>query len=174
MNIDNKIVEELTTLKSDVAFKCDSFGLVNSKSPNTLSFIDDEKFLEQLILNKNISVVFSTPELKDKIIDRILIVSDDPRFYFYDVAGPQRGRFFWQFVEISLSAFAAAGKNINITRIISAKYLDDKVVTVKDQHIQLIYLPRKFLAKNQKLQSGEQVMVEIPPNDFLDLKIVKK
>ena len=84
MNIDNKIVEELTTLKSDVAFKCDSFGLVNSKSPNTLSFIDDEKFLEQLILNKNISVVFSTPELKDKIIDRILIVSDDPRFYFYD------------------------------------------------------------------------------------------
>jgi len=48
------------------------------------------------------------------------------------------------------------------------------VVTVKDQHIQLIYLPRKFLAKNQKLQSGEQVMVEIPLNDFLDLKIVKK
>ena len=78
------------------------------------------------------------------------------------------------FVLISLPGFAVTGKNINITGIISGKYLDDKLITVEDQHKQVIYLPRKFLAKNQKLQKGETVKVEIPLEEFLDLKIVKK
>jgi UDP-3-O-[3-hydroxymyristoyl] glucosamine N-acyltransferase len=84
MRIDNKLIEELTTLRSDVNFNCDSFGLVNSVSPNTLSFIDDEKFLEQLLQNENITVVFSSDGLKEKIKGKTVLICSDPRFYFYD------------------------------------------------------------------------------------------
>lgn len=84
MEITNELVEEITGIKLSLPFVCNSFGLVNSSSPNTLSFIDDEKFLEELIQNINISVVFSTSEFKQKITNKIVIICDDPRFYFYD------------------------------------------------------------------------------------------
>ncbi len=84
MVIDNKIVAELTDLKITDSFICESFGLVNSKTENTLSFIDDEEFLDQLLKNDNITVIFCTKELKNKIKGKLIIECHDPRYYFYD------------------------------------------------------------------------------------------
>jgi len=83
--IDDKIIEELSGLKSNEAFNCNLFGLVNSTQPNTLSFIDDKRYLEQLNSNPCITVVITTFAFENKIFNKLLIFCDDPRFYFYDI-----------------------------------------------------------------------------------------
>jgi len=64
-----------------------SLGLINSTTENTLSFIDDEKFLSEALLNSNLKGIFVTEEFREKFVKRrpdlFLILCSDPRYYFY-------------------------------------------------------------------------------------------
>jgi UDP-3-O-[3-hydroxymyristoyl] glucosamine N-acyltransferase len=53
--------------------------------PETLTFLDDAKFLDALRANPNVTAAFVTPELDRALGDAPLtrIVCDDPRYYFY-------------------------------------------------------------------------------------------
>jgi UDP-3-O-[3-hydroxymyristoyl] glucosamine N-acyltransferase LpxD len=84
MKITTSVIEEITGLKgvsNDI--QCDALALSNSQIGNSMSFIDTEKFVKEINENQNVSCVFVTPELKDKIEGKKVVVCDDPRFYFY-------------------------------------------------------------------------------------------
>ena len=63
------------------------FGLISSESPATISFLENRKFLNQLLNNHNICGVITNHELAEQIKgkknDLILIISNDPRQTFY-------------------------------------------------------------------------------------------
>ena len=61
-------------------------GLINNQNENTLSFIDDDNFINELLNNKNITSVFTTKEIAAKLssikkIEKIIV--DDPRYIYY-------------------------------------------------------------------------------------------
>lgn len=61
-----------------------NFGYVNSNTPNTLSYIYDSKYLNELNNNNNITVVISIEELVNSINNNLMvIVSKDPISLFY-------------------------------------------------------------------------------------------
>ncbi|WP_203363285.1 DapH/DapD/GlmU-related protein [Bacillus sp. REN10] len=72
-------------LPLDVHF--DLLGLVDSNKSNTLTFIDNKRFLHTLVNNKNISAVFVTQELANEVQQKNssiqLIICEDPRYSFY-------------------------------------------------------------------------------------------
>jgi len=79
-------IESLFHIKIE-GITIDTIGLTNTKVKNTLSFVDNEKYLEDAIFNPNITCLFITNELealkkqKGSIIKTIKV--DDPRFYFF-------------------------------------------------------------------------------------------
>lgn len=84
MKITKSVIEEITGLtgvSSDI--QCDGLALSNSQVSNSISFIDTNKFVTEINTNPNISCVFVTPELQDKIEGKRIVICDDPRFYFY-------------------------------------------------------------------------------------------
>jgi UDP-3-O-[3-hydroxymyristoyl] glucosamine N-acyltransferase len=83
MKIDDKSLKSFIGLESTQPFECKSFGMVNSLVPDTIAFIDSEKFISPLEENSNITVVFTTKELASKIRSKLLILSDDPRYEYY-------------------------------------------------------------------------------------------
>jgi len=60
-------------------------ALSNSVTPNTLTFCDTEKYLPQIKSNSNITGLFLTEEMKQKIQrnDLTEFVVEDPRYSFY-------------------------------------------------------------------------------------------
>ncbi len=87
MVITNELIREGVgiDLKKPVRFK--NMGLLNSNLPDVLSFIEDEKLINQLTMNRNICGVFITQSLTKKIADISVktILCDDPRFYYYSL-----------------------------------------------------------------------------------------
>ena len=61
--------------------KIESFGLVNSFSPNTLSYLMSGEYIEIVNKNSNISCVFCSEEHSHKIIKETIVV-DDPLIFF--------------------------------------------------------------------------------------------
>lgn len=60
------------------------FGLADSKMINTLTFCDNEKFINQILKNDNISGVFTTNDFQDKFRNhKNIIICKDPRWSFY-------------------------------------------------------------------------------------------
>ena len=60
-------------------------GLSNTTKDNSISFLDDEKFANQIIENKSITVVITDEKLKDFFqgTDKKLILAEDPRHEYY-------------------------------------------------------------------------------------------
>lgn len=84
MKLTKSFIQEVTGLTLDgPEFECDTLALSNSKIPRTLSFLDDEKFSNELNLNSNIAGVFITQPLVEKVDNKHLIICDDPRYYFF-------------------------------------------------------------------------------------------
>tara|TARA_B110000285_G_scaffold228681_1_gene292022 strand:+ start:1306 stop:2190 length:885 start_codon:yes stop_codon:yes gene_type:complete len=81
--INNVSLKKYTGLGCDDLFECDYFGMANAVLPNTIAFIDEEKYVEQLNSNKNIEVVICTEELRGKIHNKTVVFCDDPRYDFY-------------------------------------------------------------------------------------------
>lgn len=85
MVITNEMIKESLDLNLSEPVRFENLGFLNSKQPDVLSFIENEKFISQLVSNKNIQGVFVTLELAARIssISVKKIVCDDPRFCFY-------------------------------------------------------------------------------------------
>tara|TARA_R110002033_G_scaffold92356_2_gene141800 strand:+ start:3498 stop:4379 length:882 start_codon:yes stop_codon:yes gene_type:complete len=58
-------------------------GLTNSNSRNTLSFIDDARYLKKLNQNSNITGVITNKDLSKTIIGKKVYVVADPRYSFF-------------------------------------------------------------------------------------------
>lgn len=88
IHIDKAFLERVlgpaTVIPSDRAYR--TLGLVDSVSPDTLTFLDSVDFLEPAISNPALTGVFCNPELVDGLRQRLdleAIVVDDPRYWFY-------------------------------------------------------------------------------------------
>ena len=77
-------VKKYTGLKVSQQFECDYFGMANTKNKATIAFIDEEKYLSEIIANENITVVFCKVEMLNRLESKITIACDDPRFTYYD------------------------------------------------------------------------------------------
>ncbi len=74
----------IATFKQD--FNVENFGMVNSVIPNTIAYLYDEKYEQELNQNENISVVITTHEISKRINKNIqIIVSADPVSIFYKI-----------------------------------------------------------------------------------------
>lgn len=85
MKINNKLLKDLFQISFDKNIESFKLGLLNSSESHTLSYIDDEKYIELLGSNLNVEGVFITKELKGQINRKKLffITYDDPRYVFF-------------------------------------------------------------------------------------------
>jgi UDP-3-O-[3-hydroxymyristoyl] glucosamine N-acyltransferase len=82
--IDNSLLLQTVAVSADEEVNCNFLGPVDCQLPNTLTFLDDEKFVSELVENPLIAAVFVTQELSPLIPSRVVkIVVDEPRFYFF-------------------------------------------------------------------------------------------
>jgi UDP-3-O-[3-hydroxymyristoyl] glucosamine N-acyltransferase len=88
MKINAKMLAEFGLVLSD-EIEFDFLGLSNSIEPNTLTFLDDSKFIASIASNKNISGIVITESLISSMTnviaegEKFFIVSKDPRYDFY-------------------------------------------------------------------------------------------
>jgi len=87
MKIDNTLLKEVLGLTPSERIACDSLGLVALSEPNMLTFVDDERFIEQAANNPNVSAIFISATLAEKLgsTRAAKIICDDPRYYFYSL-----------------------------------------------------------------------------------------
>ena len=85
MKINNTLLKEVLGFTPSAETACDSLGLVAHSEPNMLTFVDDERFLEQAASNPNVSAMFISEKLAEELgSTRIVkIICDDPRFCFF-------------------------------------------------------------------------------------------
>lgn len=83
--IDNAVLEKCLDIKIDKEIFFDSLSLVDSKKKNSLTFIDQEHFIEKLLGNDNISGVLINSALSKNIDSSKIhiIICDDPRYNFF-------------------------------------------------------------------------------------------
>ena len=72
-------ISTVSELKKDCTFE--HLGLVDTQKSNSLTFIDDINFLDELLANKNIRGVLISQVMVKLILraDIQIILSDDPR-----------------------------------------------------------------------------------------------
>ena len=88
MRINNKIIDKYTScrLVEDQEFSFDQLALVDTVKPNSLSFLDEKRFTEELIGNPNITGVIIHEKLVDSRFEgRTLLLSEDPRYDYYNL-----------------------------------------------------------------------------------------
>lgn len=88
MKIDSNLLDKFgLKIPSNIFF--DFLGLSNSVTPNTLTFLDDERFIASIVSNDNITGVVSTEKLISSLSNLTTskylnyIISTEPRFDFY-------------------------------------------------------------------------------------------
>jgi UDP-3-O-[3-hydroxymyristoyl] glucosamine N-acyltransferase len=76
-------ISTVSELKKDCTFE--HLGLVDTQKSNSLTFIDDINFLDELLANKNIRGVLISQVMVKLILraDIQIILSDDPRYDYY-------------------------------------------------------------------------------------------
>lgn len=106
-------------------FKFKNFGYTNSVIPLTMSYLYDEKYLNELTKNKNIVGVITTTKLAEQIPQGIgIIISNEPMSLFYD-----------KFIEVT-SQKNMPISNISYKAIISEKsIISDYNVIIEDDVI---------------------------------------
>ena len=80
--IDQQLLQKVLEIQIEDPITFSNLGLSNSSMPNTLSFIDDVKYLSDINENKNITGVICTPEFKSLLTKKTVLVTD-ARFSFY-------------------------------------------------------------------------------------------
>lgn len=87
MKINNTLLKEVLGLTPAEEVACDSLGLVDHSEPNMLTFVDDERFIEQAVDNPNVSAIFISETLAEKLGSTRIVkmICDDPRYYFYSL-----------------------------------------------------------------------------------------
>lgn len=61
-------------------------GLSNTSLGDTLTFLDDEKYLAEINGNPNITGCITTANLGERIEGKLVLISDDPRFDYFTTA----------------------------------------------------------------------------------------
>ena len=84
MNISD--INHLNNLICDTNVNIENLGLLNSNIPGTLSFIDSEKYIGDLVANRNIAAVFTTSEIAEILKDSTVfcLVDAKPRVRFFE------------------------------------------------------------------------------------------
>ena len=127
MKITSKFIKQTYNEKTSLNKEFYFLGLINSTIKDTLSFIDDDQFIQELNNNKNVSAVF----VKKKLIGEIqrndieYIVSDDPRYDFYDILN-KSGEFFYEKKPSEIS---------NSAKIHETSYISEFNVKIGDQTV---------------------------------------
>ncbi len=85
MIINSVFIAGTVGLKVDPKFECQTLGLVNSNETGTMSFLDDVRFVNELIGNPNIIAVITTSQLARLIKGKTILYSEDPRYDFYSL-----------------------------------------------------------------------------------------
>jgi len=84
MTIDNALLRSALGFDVPQALSCAGLGLVDSDRPNSLTFLDEERFRANIEKNDNIAAVLVTSALASQLKRRVrTIVCDDPRYAFY-------------------------------------------------------------------------------------------
>jgi UDP-3-O-[3-hydroxymyristoyl] glucosamine N-acyltransferase len=87
MKIDAKLISETIGNVNLQGKEFTTLGLVSSKVEKTLTFLDEVKFLHEVINNENIEGVITTSEISKEFIASgrsiELIISEDPRYDFF-------------------------------------------------------------------------------------------
>jgi len=83
MIINNQSLFDVTGLYCNSDFICHYFGMSNATQKDTISFIDTEKFIDEINNNNNITTVIVTKTLAKSIQKKNIIISEDPRYDFY-------------------------------------------------------------------------------------------
>ena len=65
--INNILCEKILGRKIDKDFEFDNLGLINTTLKNSLVFLDEEKYVNQLVKNENISGVIAETWLIEKL-----------------------------------------------------------------------------------------------------------
>lgn len=58
-------------------------GLSNSNKPDTLTFLDDESYINEVNENRNITAVITKKSFEDRLTAKKIIISEDPRWEYY-------------------------------------------------------------------------------------------
>lgn len=89
--ITGKFIGEILNLPLSKGYYGNKLGLVDDFSNNSeidlITFIDNTKYIKNIINNSRIKSIFTTPEIWNKFKKTLLqpIFCDDPRFYFYSL-----------------------------------------------------------------------------------------
>ena len=82
--ITGKIINDILNLHINTKIFFSIMGLSNSSQENTLTFCDDEKYIDQINNNINIRGIFAPQKFKDRFRDNLfLIYVEEPRLSFY-------------------------------------------------------------------------------------------
>lgn len=125
MQITEVDINKILGYKVDEKFTCDTLALSNSTISNTLSFIDDEKYLLEINSNKNITVVISNVEIASNVKNKLVIPTEDARFDFFTLMN-----------EIGKSYYKKRESIINSSAIIhSTAFISDYNVIIGERTI---------------------------------------
>ena len=115
MKITSQFLKQRHKEKVSLTKEAYFLGLINSKRDNTLSFIDDKQFIQELNDNKNIVAVYATKELIEQIqrSDIDYIFSDDPRYDFFNTLN-KVGEMLYEKKPSKISSFASIHETASI------------------------------------------------------------
>lgn len=84
-SIDDALVGQVLGLKSNKSFSATQLGWTDTARPNTLTFLDSERYLPTLLANSNIVAAFVTAQLRSNVEQsgRAVIETDDPRYDYH-------------------------------------------------------------------------------------------
>ncbi len=78
-----KEFEKICKFKVLNDFEFKNMGMVSSTVPGTVSFAVDKRILEKAISNNNITAIITTGELSDRIKNKEILISEDPKDTFF-------------------------------------------------------------------------------------------
>lgn len=83
MKIDSELLKE-TGIDQAPQRVFDFLGLANATNPNSLSFIDDHRYVEEVNRNKNVTGIITSSTLFSEIDkSKEIFIVEDPRYSFY-------------------------------------------------------------------------------------------
>ena len=132
---------------------CDQIGLANSGKRNTLTFLDDERFIEEAKKNSNIKGVLACPSLGISPWDGVQIIPcNEPRFALYKLL--EETAVDRPFEATSIDDAAQLGDNVCIS--------DCGVIIRSNVHIEdnVTIGPWTYIGDNTVIRSGTRIGME--------------
>lgn len=84
--VNSAILKEIFDINVDNSFICDVYGFVDSCVPNTITYLNDIKYLGTLNSNPNIKVVITTKEYQTLIDqNKIFVLTEDPLYIYWSL-----------------------------------------------------------------------------------------